>query len=106
VQDGIFVFDGQFRVPLASALVYTQRSAAALKQGDVAGALRNAVQGEEIAPGAVQTEIALGDAKAASGQKTDALAAYQRARARIATMEPEGQDVWGKTLQEKIAKVR
>ncbi len=106
VQDGIFVFDGQFRVSLASALVYTQRSGAALKKGDIAEALRNAAKGEEIAPGAVQTELALGDAKAASGQKADALAAYERARMAIATMEPEGRDVWGKVLEEKVGKVR
>ncbi len=106
VQDGIFVFDGHFRVPLASALVYVQRSAAAMKKGDVGGALRNAAQGEEIAPGAVQTELALGDAKAASGQKTDALAAYGRARTAIATMEPEGREVWGKVLEEKVGKVQ
>jgi hypothetical protein len=106
VQDGIFVFDGQFRVPLASALAYTQRSAAALKRGDVAAALREAARGEAIAPRAVQTEMALGDAKAASGQRTDALAAYERARARIATMDPEAREVWGKTLEEKMGKVR
>ncbi len=106
VQDGMFVFDGQFRVPLASALAYTQRSAAALKKGDIAEALRNAAQGEEIAPGAAQTELALGDAKAASGQRADALAAYERARMTIATMEPEGREVWGKVLEEKVRNVR
>ena len=106
VQDGIFVFDGQFTVPLASALVYVQRSGLALKRGDVASALLDAAQAEEIAPGAVQTELALGDAKAASGQRADALAAYQRAEETIATMEPEAQVVWQKTLAQKVAKVR
>jgi hypothetical protein len=77
-----------------------------LKKGDIAEALRNAARSEEIAPGAVQTELALGDAKAASGQRADALAAYERARMTIATMEPEGREVWGKVLEEKVGKVR
>ena len=40
IQDGIFVYDGSFSVPLASALGPTQLSGNLLKAGDTAGALK------------------------------------------------------------------
>lgn len=106
VQDGVFVFEGRFAVPLASALLYVQRSTAALAQGDIAEALRQAEAGERIAPGFVQTELALGDAEAAAGNSTVARAAYARAGEKMATMEPEAQEIWHGTLAAKLARLK
>jgi hypothetical protein len=106
VQDGIFVFDGRFAIPLASALSHVQRSQAALKSGDVAGALSEAKVGEAVAPGFVQTEMQLGDAELAAGQKAEARAAYQRAAAKIEAMEPDAREVWRGTVQWKMAKAQ
>jgi hypothetical protein len=106
VQDGIFVFDGTFAVPLASALSHVQRSQLALKASDVAGALREAEMGETIAPGFVQTEIALGDAEVAAGKVAEARAAYQRAGEKIETMEPDSRQVWRGVVQGKMAKAQ
>jgi len=105
IQDGIFVFDGTFSVPLASALSHTQASAALLKKNDVAGAVREARIGEQIAPGEVATEVALGDALGASGAKNEADAAYQRALDKVATMEPGAREEWQATVAEKRKKV-
>jgi hypothetical protein len=105
VQDGMFVFDGRFAVPLASALAHVQRSEVALKKGDVAGGLREAEVGEQIAPGFVQTEMALGDAEVAAGQKAEARVAYGRAAVKIETMEPGAQEVWRGAVEGKLAKV-
>jgi len=106
IQDGIFVFDGTFAVPLASSLSHVQRSQVALRKGDMAGALSEAKLGETIAPGFVQTEMALGDAEMAAGQKAEARAAYGRAAVKIETMEPEAREVWRQTVAEKIAKAQ
>jgi hypothetical protein len=106
VQDGIFVFDGRFAVPLASALSHVQREEAALKKGDVAGALREAKVGEAIAPGFVQTEMALGDAEVAAGQPVQARAAYGRAAVKIETMEPDAREVWRGIVEGKMAKAQ
>ena len=105
IQDGIFVFEGRFSVPLASALSHTQVSATLLKKGDVAGAVREARIGEQIAPGEVATEMALGDALGAAGAKEEADAAYQRALAKVETMEPGAREVWQKTVAEKRGKL-
>jgi len=94
IQDGIFVYDGRFAVPLASALAHTQTSATLLKAKDAAGALKEAELAEQIAPGEVEVERALGDALVAVGRKSEALAAYDRAGAKIATMEPEAREKW------------
>jgi hypothetical protein len=106
VQDGMFVFDGRFAVPLASALSHVQRSQAALRKSDVAGALSEAKVGETIAPGFVQTEMALGDAEVAAGQKVEARAAYGRAAVKIETMEPDAREVWRQTVAGKIARTQ
>jgi hypothetical protein len=106
IQDGVFVFDGQFAVPLASSLSHVQRSQVALRKGDVAGALSEAEVGEKIAPGFVQTEMALGDAEVAAGKMVEARAAYQRAGEKIETMEPGERETWRKTLAEKVAKAQ
>ena len=106
IQDGVFVFDGQFAVPLASSLSHVQRSQVALRKGDVAGALSEAEVAEKIAPGFVQTEMALGDAEVAAGKMVEARAAYQRAGEKIETMEPGERETWRQTLAQKIAKAQ
>jgi predicted negative regulator of RcsB-dependent stress response len=78
----------------------------ALRTGDVAGALSEAEVGEKIAPGFVQTEMALGDAEVAAGKMVEARAAYQRAGEKIETMEPDAREIWRKTLAEKVAKAQ
>ena len=94
VQDGVFVYEGTFAVHLASALKHVTESARLLKAKDVAGAVREARAAEGIAPGEVVTEMAFGDALAASGAKTEALAAYARAAAKVETMESGAREDW------------
>ena len=105
IQDGIFVFDGSFSLPLASAIAYVQRSAALLQANDIPGALREATLAEATAPGAVEPELADGDALAAAGKKDEARAAYNRAATTIDTMEPDARAKWLATGQKKLAKL-
>ncbi len=65
------------------------------------GSVREAVLAEQIAPGAVQTELALGDAQLAAGNDTEARAAYGRAQRAIDSMEPEAREVWTARLRAK-----
>jgi hypothetical protein len=103
IQDGIFWFDGRFAIPLASALSHVQLSTDALAQHNIPLALTEARQGEQLAPGAVLPELAIGDALAAAGQSADARAAYTRAGVTIDTMEPGAREVWHATLATKLA---
>jgi 4-amino-4-deoxy-L-arabinose transferase-like glycosyltransferase len=103
IQNGIFVFEGRYAVPLASALSHMQSSAALLTAKNFAGAVEEARIAEQLAPGAVQPEIQLGDAEAGAGDKAGARAAYERAGRAIETMEAGARDQWRATLREKLA---
>ena len=106
IQDGIFVYDGSFSVPLASAIGPTQLSANLLKAGDTAGALQAAKQAATTAPGEIMPELALGDALVATGAKQEALEAYDRAAAKVQTMEPDAREQWLATVMEKRQKAK
>ena len=102
IQNGIFVFQGDFDLTLLDAYAHQQRADVLLKAKDVPGALREAQQAETLAPGEVLPEISLGDALAASGDKVQAAAAYKRALPKIATMEPDARIQWTGTVQTKL----
>jgi hypothetical protein len=103
IQNGVFVYEGSFHVPLAAAEAYVQRSGLLLKAGDLQGAVREAKEGERIAPGAVATEIALGDAEKAAGDKASAKAAYEAAQKTVDTMEKGAREIWTETVKGKMA---
>jgi hypothetical protein len=103
IQNGVSWFDGTFTVPLASALPHVELSTLALKQHDIPQAVAEAQQAEQLAPGEVEPELALGDALAASGHADEARAAYTRAGQKIETMEPDARQIWRRKLSEKLA---
>ncbi len=103
IQNGVFWFDGTFTVPLASALPHVELSTLALKRHDIPRAVAEAQQGELLAPGEVEPELALGDALAAAGRADEARAAYTRASQKIETMEPDAREIWRRKLSKKMA---
>jgi 4-amino-4-deoxy-L-arabinose transferase-like glycosyltransferase len=103
IQGGVEVFEGTFRVPLASALSYVEESIRLMRQKDFAGALTAAQQAVAIAPDEYQPEMTLGDALVAAGRKDDARAAYSRALDAVKTMEPEAQEALGREVEKKVA---
>jgi tetratricopeptide (TPR) repeat protein len=102
IQDGVLVFEGTFQVPLASALSYVQEAKVLGAEKDFAGALAQARQAVALAPDAVQTQVALGDALAALGQKDEARVAYTRALEVVKTMEPGAREEWASRMDKKI----
>ncbi len=106
VQNGVFVFDGRFSVPLASALGHVVESTVLLKAKDVPGAVREAEAAVTTAPGEVQPEVAMGDALAAAGRKDDARVHYGRALERVKMMDDGARESWEKTVGEKVAGLR
>jgi hypothetical protein len=103
IQDGIFVFNGSFDLPLAAALSHMQQSTAFLAAKDIPNAVREATLATTLAPGAVQPEIALGDAQAAANNKPAAREAYNRAATTIQTMDPDARTQWLTTIHKKLA---
>jgi hypothetical protein len=102
IADGVLVFEGTFRIPLASALSHVQRSAALLEQKRPDAALLEAQQAVAIEPDAMRTQEALGDALKALGRNEEARAAYEHALAVIATMEPDARKTWEDRIKSKI----
>jgi hypothetical protein len=103
IQNGVFWFDGTFTVPLAAALPHVELSTLALKQHNIPQAVAEAQQAEQLAPGEVEPEFALGDALSAASRPAEARAAYNRADPRIETMEPDARQIWRKNLSERLA---
>jgi len=88
---GVFVFDGRFEVPLASALSRVQKAGNLLAAGQVEQALSEARAATALAPEAVQARMMLGDVLAASGRPEEARAEYEKALSLAKTIEPEFQ---------------
>ena len=91
IDRGVFVFDGKFEMPLAAAISKVQKAQnlAAAKQLDQA--LQEARAAVELAPNAIQTQLALGDVLSAMDQPQQARACYEKALELAKTIEPEFQ---------------
>ncbi len=103
IQDGVEVFEGTFRVPLASALSYVAESSTLMEQKDFVGALAAAQQAVAIAPDEYHPQMSLGDALLAVGRKDEARLAYNHALNAVKTMAPDAQEALGPAVEKKIA---
>ncbi len=103
IDHSVFVFDGRFEIPLASALGRAQKSAVLLGENDSGGALAEAQAAVALAPDSVATQATLGDALAALGRTDEARAAYTRALELARTVEPAFQEGWIPGLEQKLA---
>jgi hypothetical protein len=106
LQDGVFVYNGSFDVPLDSAMGHVVNAMTLLGKKDVAGALAEAEIGAKTAPGEVWPEVVYGDALAAAGRNAEAAQAYQSALPKIAQMDPDAREEWETKVKKGIAKLR
>jgi len=91
IQHGVFVFDGHFDVPLASAISHMQKAQNLLAAKQIELALVEAQSAVRLAPNAVDVQLTLGDVLAAMGQAAEARSAYEKALLLAKTIEPEFQ---------------
>ena len=89
VQDGVYVYRGRFRVPLASAWVDVQRSNDLLKAGQTGAALERARRAVALAPEEARTQLNLAGILAAQGNQQEALPHYQAASRSLQANRPE-----------------
>ena len=102
IQGGLWVFDGRFDVPLASALVDAQKAQKLLADGQLDAALAQAQQAVQLAPNSVATQSMLGDVLLAQDNKGEALIHYQAALHAAETIEPELQADQLPGLRQKV----
>jgi hypothetical protein len=91
IQHGVFVFDGHFDVPLASAISHMQKAQNLLAAKQVESALIEAQAAVSLAPNAVDVQLTLGDVLAEMGQAAEARSSYEKALLLAKTIEPEFQ---------------
>jgi hypothetical protein len=103
IQNGIYVFEGQFKIPLAASIGHRQKAEDLLAQAKPEEALLEAQRAVELAPNAVAPNVVLGDALAALNRKSEARAAYQHALQSAQTIYPEFQVGSLAAIQKKLA---
>lgn len=103
IEYGVFVFDGTFSVPMASALGHVSRARTLLDRKQVDEALVEAQSAVALAPDALQTQMVAGDVLTAMHRSDEARQAYERAMAIARTMEPSAQETWVPRVQRNLA---
>jgi 4-amino-4-deoxy-L-arabinose transferase-like glycosyltransferase len=91
IDHSVFVFDGKFELPLASALSRVQKAQNFAQNKQLEQALHEAQAAVALAPNAIQTNLALADVLSAMGQFQSARASYEKALQLAKTVEPEFQ---------------
>jgi Dolichyl-phosphate-mannose-protein mannosyltransferase len=102
IDGGLFVFDGHFDIPLASALTHVQRAEEFLAAKRLENALAEAQQAAALAPDAVKPNAVLGDVLTALGRREEARPSYERAIHLARTVKPEFQGYWAGILEPKL----
>jgi hypothetical protein len=102
IEHGVFVFDGTFNVPLASALGHVRRSQALLGRQQFDQALEEARTAAALAPDAMQPQMTLGAVLTAMHRDAEARPVYRKALAIARTMEPSAQESWIPSIQQRL----
>jgi hypothetical protein len=102
IEHGVFVFDGTFNVPMASALGHAQRARTLLGSQKLDDALVEAQAAVALAPDAMQSQMAMGDVLSAMHRNDEAHAAYEKALVIAKTMEPSAKEIWVVDIQKKL----
>ena len=91
IDQSVFVFDGEFDVPLAAAISRVQKAQNLAQAKQLDAALQEAQAAVALAPDSIQTQLALGDILRELGQTDQARACYEKALGLAKTIEPEFQ---------------
>jgi 4-amino-4-deoxy-L-arabinose transferase-like glycosyltransferase len=107
IADGVFVFHGEFDVPLLAAMSHAQAAENLLGSENLSAvqamqALSEAQAAASLAPGNVGVQAALGDALTGLHREDEARAAYRRALTLAETNYPEFQRGWLPGLKRKL----
>jgi predicted Zn-dependent protease len=94
IEDGVFVYDGHFEIPLASALNHVTRAQLAVAGNRLPEALVEAQAAVDLAPQSVQAQAELGDVLKRLQRPEEARQAFHRALDAAQTVRPEFQSGW------------
>jgi hypothetical protein len=94
IEHGVFVYDGHFDIPLASALNHVTQSQLQERAGNMDQALAEAQTAAQLAPNSLQTQARLGFLLLRLGRQDEGRQALQRALTIAQTIKPELQSPW------------
>lgn len=103
IDDGVFVYEGSFNIPLAAALSHEQKAGLLLAQNKAPEALAEAQQAVALAPESARVNAAVGKALDANGRADEALPYYQKALTLALAAQPDFQEPLIKTVQRRLA---
>jgi hypothetical protein len=104
IEDGVFVYDGKFEIPLASARNHVTQSQLAIRSGQLERALSEARTAVELAPDSVTAQTQLGEVLSQLKRPEEAHQAFQRALASAQSVHPEFQGGAIAGLRDVLAK--
>jgi tetratricopeptide (TPR) repeat protein len=102
IEHGVWVFDGTFQVPMASALSHVQKARPLLYQGRLEAALAEAQAAVDVAPDSLDALKVYGEALERLGRRGEARAVWERALPIARTMEPSAQAIWVPDIEKRI----
>jgi hypothetical protein len=103
IQDGVYVFEGHFAIPMAAAVGHVQKAEKFLAEKQLDQALQEAQQAVALAPTSVRAQVTLGNVQKALGYNEASQHSYERALQLAQTIAPEFQVGWFGSIQEKLA---
>ena len=106
IQHGVYVYDGRFPVPLASALVEAHEAQKLVSAGKLQEAIEKAGEAAQLAPDSARVQAAFGDVLLANGNSAEALAHYNIALKNAQTIRPDLQAEFAATLRSKISQLK
>ncbi len=89
LQDGVYVYQGDFPVPLAAAWVAVSHSAECVRKGDLTEALALAQEATTLAPASARTQLQLATVLAWQQQWSAAREHYRLARQNLLRQRPD-----------------
>jgi hypothetical protein len=102
IDDGVFVYEGHFEVPLASAINHITRSQIFADRGQMNAALAEAQTAAKLAPKSARVEAALAKLLVKMNKPAEARGAYQSAIMDAETVEPVFQADMLKDLEKSL----
>jgi len=89
LQDGVYVYQGSFAVPLASAWVEVRRSGELARAGQMDEALAHAEEAARLAPGSPRVQLQLADVLATEKRWQEAVEHYRLAQGELLEQRPD-----------------
>ena len=103
IQNGVYVFDGHFAIPMAAAVGHLQKAGEYVEAKQLDSALAEAQRAVQLSPTSVRAHMMLGDVLRAMGREPEARQAYEEALKLAQAVAAEYQVGYVADIQGKLA---